>query len=221
MLVQTSSPPHHCSSGSTDSLPPGVLQPEPAPAPTRGPTTNSYIAQPGTAYASAGHGHHWTPQPCLVYWIPGNYCTLRQRSVPVDNSPRRTTVVYPPTSTAPVFIYLCRRFYPYTRARHATDAATFHTCGSAPNPLSEAIFLSCCFRPTLPTPISPIGDTSGFVPQLLDPQPPPSNRTQRSFVDRQCSYQRRSEVLRQRSQDSSSATPNNSTQLSDVPHQDG
>ena len=100
MLVQTSSPLHHCSSGSTNSLPPGVFQPEPASAPTGGPTTNSYITQPGTAYASAGHGHRWTPQPRLVYWISGNYCTLRQRPVPVDNPPRRTTGVYLPTSTA-------------------------------------------------------------------------------------------------------------------------
>ena len=101
MLVQTSSPLHHCSSGSTNSLPPGGFQPEPAPAPTGGPTINSYIAQPGTAYASAGHGHHWTPQPRPVYWNPGNYCTLRQCPVPVDNPPRRTTGVYLPTSTAP------------------------------------------------------------------------------------------------------------------------
>ena len=101
MLVQTSSLLHHCSSGSANSLPPGGFQPEPAPAPTGGPTTNSYIAQPGTAYASAGHGHHWTPQPRPVYWNPGNYCTLRQCPVPVDNPPRRTTGVYLPTSTAP------------------------------------------------------------------------------------------------------------------------
>ena len=99
MLVQTPSPLHHCSSGSTNSLPPGILQPEPASAPTGGPTTNSYIAQPGTAYASAGHEHHWTPQPRLVYWSPGNYCTLRQRPVPVENPPRRTSGVYLPTST--------------------------------------------------------------------------------------------------------------------------
>ena len=101
MLVQTSSLLHHCSSGSANSLPPGGFQPEPAPAPTGGPTTNSYIAQPEPAYASAGHGHHWTPQPRPVYWNPGNYCTLRQCPVPVDNPPRRTTGVYLPTSTAP------------------------------------------------------------------------------------------------------------------------
>ena len=101
MLVQTSFPLHHCSSGSTNSIPPRVLQPEPAPAPTGGPTTNSYINQPGTACASAGHGHHWTSQPRLVYWSPGNYCTLRQRPVPVDNPSRRTTRVHLPTSTAP------------------------------------------------------------------------------------------------------------------------
>ena len=64
-------------------------------------TTNSYIAQPGTAYASTTHGHHWTPQPRLVYWSPGNYCTLRQCPVPVDSPPRRTTGVYLLTSTAP------------------------------------------------------------------------------------------------------------------------
>ena len=101
MLVHTSSPLHHCSSGSTNNLPPGVLQPEPAPAPTGGPTTNSCIAQPGTAYASAGRGHHWTPEPRLVYWSPGNYCTLRQCPVPLDNPPRRTTGVRLPTSIAP------------------------------------------------------------------------------------------------------------------------
>ena len=101
MLVQTSSPLHHCSSGSTNSLPPGVLQPEPASAPTGGPTTNSYIPPLGTAYASAGHGHRWTPQLRLVYWSPGNYCTLCLCPVLVDNPPRRTSGVYIPTSTAP------------------------------------------------------------------------------------------------------------------------
>ena len=138
MLVQTSSPPHHCSTGSTKSLPPGVLQPEPAPAPTGGPTTNSYIAQPGNAYTSAGHGHRWTPQPRLVYWSPGNYCTLRQCPVPVD-----TPHVAPPGYTyqhqPPHFPHPCRRLYPHTRTRHATDAAAFHTCGSASNPPSQRL----------------------------------------------------------------------------------
>ena len=131
MLVQTSSPPHHCSSGSTKSLPPGVLQPEPAPAPTGGPTTNSYIAQPGTAYASAGHGHCWTPQP---------------------------------------------RLYPHTRTRHATDAAAFHTRGSAPNPQSWTMFLKRLLQTGAADPIPHMGDTKGFVPQQLHLQPPPSNR---------------------------------------------
>ena len=59
------------------------------------------------------------------------------------------------------------------------------------------MFLRCCFRPTLPTPIPHMRDTSGFVPQQLHLQPP-SNRTQRSFADRQCSHQHRPEVPRQR-----------------------
>ena len=138
MLVQTSSPLHHCSSGSTKSLPPGVLQPEPAPAPTESPTTNSYIAQSGTAYASAGHGHRWTPQPRLVYWSPGNYCTLRQRPAPVD-IPHVVPPGYTYQHQPPRFPHPCRRLYPHTRTRHATDAAAFHTCGSASNPNSQRL----------------------------------------------------------------------------------
>ena len=48
-----------------------------APASTGGSTTNSYIAQPGTAYASTGHGHRWKPQPRSVCWSSNNDCTIR------------------------------------------------------------------------------------------------------------------------------------------------
>ena len=78
----------------------------PAPVPAEGSTTNSCIAQRGTAYAPAGH--RWTPQPCSVSWDPGNYCILRQRPVPVNNPPRHTTGVYLSTPTASIFIYPCR-----------------------------------------------------------------------------------------------------------------
>ena len=137
MLIQKSSPPHHRSSGSTNSPPPGVLQLEPASAPTGDP--NSYIAQPGTAYTSAGHGHRWTPQLLrLAYWSLVNYYTPRRRAVPADNPPRRTIGVHLPTSTAARFAnapnlwtapfppYLPATL-PYPRTRHATDAAAFDT----------------------------------------------------------------------------------------------
>ena len=76
---------------------------------------------------------------------------------------------------------------------------------AAPPPTCSPMFLSCCSRPTLPTPISPMGGTSGFVPQPPHLQPPPSNRThpsskgkrKRSFADHQYIHQRHPEVLRQ------------------------
>ena len=272
MLVQTSSPLHHCLSGSTNSLPPGVLQPEtyppserpvkhpsrnphqhvfwnflhlhlywglgncckPANAPSRRPwrptgrsTTNSYIAQPETAYASAGHGHRWTPQPRPVYWSPGNYCTLRQRPVPVDNRPHRTTGAYLSTSTRPIFIYPCRRLYLYPRTRHATDSVAFHTYGSASNPQTDAPdphlthgryigvrsaaapFTAAAFQLQNHSFRSPSIYSRRFPTAPNAPSPTISTvmNAARKFSDNN-------------SQAFSSATPNNSTQLSDVPHQD-
>ena len=227
MLVQTWSPLHYCSSGSTNSLPPGVLQPEPASAPTGGPTTNSYIAQPGTAYASAGHGHRWTPQLRLVYWSPGNYCTLRQRPVPVDNPPCRTTGVYIPTSTAPFPSSLPAILPPYPyEACHRRSSLPHMRLRLQPAVLGN--FLSGCFRPTLPTPIPHMRDTSAsFRSSSTHSHRLQIARTPLRKESANASSSTVSAVINairkfsdNDSQDSSSAIPNNSTQLSDVPHQD-
>ena len=228
MLVQTSSPLHHCSSASTNSLPPGVLRPEPASAPTGGPTTNSYIAQPGTAYASAGHGHRWTPQPCLVYWSPGNYCTLRQRPVPVDSPPRRTIGVYLPTSTTPFPSSLpCDSTPIPVRGMPQTQQPSTHVAPPptrSPRQCFSAVASDRRCRPPSHTweilrgSFSSSSTYSHRLPIACTPLRKESANASSSTVSAVINAIRK--FSDNDSQYSSSAIPNNSTQLSDVPHQD-
>ena len=87
MLVQTLSPLHQCSSGSTNSLPPGVLQPEayppserPVKHPSRSPRQYTF----------------WNFLHLRWYWGPGNCC--KPANAP-SNRPRRLREVLQLTPT--------------------------------------------------------------------------------------------------------------------------
>ena len=127
----------------------------PAPAPTRGSTTNPYIAQLGTTYAPAGAGAPKTAvsfakAPIAPVLAPtGGFATTNPYiappgaayapagcPVPVWQPPRRAAGVYLSTPTVPFFLYPCRRLYPHSRTKHATASTASRACGSASNPQS-------------------------------------------------------------------------------------
>ena len=87
MLVQTSSPLYHCSSGSTNSLPPGVLQPETYP-PSERPV--KHLSRNLRQYT------FWNCLHLRWYWVPGNCC--KPANAP-SYRPRRLREVLQPTPT--------------------------------------------------------------------------------------------------------------------------
>ena len=267
MLVQASSPLHHCSSGPTNSLPPGVLQPETYP-PSERPV--KHLSRRPRQYT------FWNCLHLRWYWGPDNCCkpayapsprarrlreVMQLTSTSLSLEPPTPlldtdTAGHPNHTPSAVVPETIARFvnapYPWTTSHVAPLGHTSININRPNFPLSLPATLplylyEVCHRlsslPHMRLRLQPavLSNVSQLLPQTDAADPPslPWEILRGSFRSR-TTYSRRlpttpnapsptvsavintaRKISDSDSRDSSLATPINSTQLSDVPHQDG
>ena len=269
MLVQMSSPLHHCSSGPTNSLPPGVLQPEtyppserPVKHPSRSPRQYTFwnclhlhwYWGPGNCFKPANAPPHRPRRLWEVLQLTPTPLSLEPPTPPLDTG----TAGHPNNAQSTGALETIARFAnapcPWTIPHVAPPGYTYQ---HQPPHVSFVLL-----GDSTPIPVRGMPQTREQAQQpSTNAAPPPTRWPRQCFSavasDRRCrppshsleirrgSFRSRSTYSRRLptapntpspiisavinaarqfsdndSQDSPSATPNNSPQLSDVPHQD-